>query len=235
LAQTSNSRYQDFVHRMMLRRKKHFYRILRELPPLEKDYIPGRRTKRPSRFGRMLIRKQRFLLFYYPLRDRQMRRLLIKANNRSRFVFQNFLELLECRMIVVIFRSGMFPGVYPPQLKQLFSHKRIPGLVVSGTNRGLFVKTGYSPHISFSPGDYIIVPDYVITNFFRSFKRKKNNFFRLSSLKRKRLFPPPRYLEVNYSLGLIIFANRPRLTEVSYPFGVNIPKIVSFYRHLGVI
>lgn len=82
----------------------------------------GNRRKKTSEYKERLDEKQK-LRFNFGVTERQLRRYYRKAKAQKGNTGHNLLQLLECRLDSVVFRSGLAPTI--PAARQIVSHGHI--------------------------------------------------------------------------------------------------------------
>ena len=80
---------------------------------------PGRRRGKQSDYGRQLTEKQR-LRYQYNLSEKQLRSYYEKAARKPGNAGEVMVQMLECRLDVVVLRAGLCRTIY--QARQMVSH-----------------------------------------------------------------------------------------------------------------
>jgi len=164
-----------------------------------KEFRRKKRTIKINNYLNMLKLRR----FYGNLGQRKFKRLFKTNSLDSNILSRSFVYLLESRLDIVLYRSNFFSSIYTA--KQFINHKKVfvNGLVVN--------KPGYKLSIN----DIITVSNY--NTFYKDLKvRLQNNSV---------LVNYPKYLEVNYKIGSIIFTRLPETSEVPFPFFMDLNNI----------
>lgn len=175
-----------------------------------KNYKPGQHgpsssSGKKSEYGQLLRAKQILKSHYGRINERQFKKYFRKAKLMSGNVSENFISLLEKRLDVAVYRLNFANSIFAA--RQIVSHKHIKvnGKVV---NIGSF---------SLNQGDKLEV-----VNSSRDIPIIKES---LKSLKRK----VPTYLNLDASSFSGELIGAPQVSEVPYPFELQIKMIVEFY------
>ncbi len=82
----------------------------------------GGRQRKLSTYGTLLIEKQK-LKGHYAISEKQLRNTFAKAKAATGRTNENLLQLLECRLDSVVYRSGLAPTIFAA--KQIVNHGHI--------------------------------------------------------------------------------------------------------------
>jgi len=167
---------------------------------------PGMHGAKPrvlSDYGRSLIEKQK-IRFYYILKEKQLKRLVEKAEEMNEPLPIALIKLLESKIDNVIWRLGYTDSKL--QARQLVSHGHF---LLNGKR----VKTSF---IFLKPGDIIEV---------RPQSKDKEPFKNLQ--KKLKIYTPPQWLKIDVNTLKGEFLRYPEPEELNLPF--NIQLALQFY------
>jgi ribosomal protein S4 len=202
-----------------------FHRLIRTqgLTPVRS---PKRRTKRLSAYGRLLLRKQRFRLFYGRLRERQLRH-YVRLALATRHPLESLVALVESRLATVLFRAFLLA---PAPLRQALGHSLHRGVV------RLNGRPVTSARTRLRPGDVVELESPLVDRLRPHSPLVGLDWLAiLDSLDTPPIvLPPPSHLEVNYSDWSLCYLAHPRPSQVFFPFAFSAAEILAFYRHLGL-
>lgn len=198
------------LDRQQNRRKKNFRGY-----DLNRYYLPKFYNPFKRRYKSVLHNKKRISLFYGSFLMKYLKKhvnLIVQHKKKFLKKFLNinisFLNLIEKRLDVVLYRSHFTPSVRSAQ--QLISHKHVSVNGTLITNKSSTLK----------PGDLVEIND-------------KMKPFILSNVKTSFVWPlPPKYLIVNYKTFEIIFNGKIELQSISnlFPFFPNLYYLLRYYR-----
>ncbi|MEE9367924.1 MAG: 30S ribosomal protein S4 [Pontiella sp.] len=94
-------------------------KFLERRPNPPGQHGPGRRRGKQSDYGRQLTEKQR-LRYQYNMSEKQIRGIYTKASRKHGNTGEVMMEMLECRLDVLVLRAGMARSIY--QARQMVSH-----------------------------------------------------------------------------------------------------------------
>jgi len=187
--------------------------------------------RRSTDFGDLLLSKQKLRAFYGNCSERAFISLYKKAKKLNGNTGINFIKLLECRIDSVLFRMK-FANTFE-EIRQMISHKNI---LVNGsivTNKSFVLKSG--DVISVSDDSFDFIYKRVLFNLEQYLNRSETEMDvenNISFLKRKhQLLFTPEYLDIDYSTLRGIFIDLPSLSQVIYPYHVDLPKIMEYYEY----
>jgi small subunit ribosomal protein S4 len=177
---------------------------------LKKNYKPGQhgqqsRAAKSSDFGLHLRAKQRLKNHYGRINETQFKNTFKKAYKMRGNTAEQFVGLLESRLDAVVYRMNFASSIFGA--RQLVSHKHIR---VNG-------KTVNIPSYILKEGDEIELK--------ASSKEIPNIIESTTKLLRK--IPP--YISFEQSLFKGKFIKKPEISEVPYPFEVEVHLVVEFY------
>lgn len=148
----------------------------------------------------------KFRKFYTGLKRSQFKRLYLDAGKKKAFSWNYLLLTLESRLEVVLYRTNLFNSVF--ELRQMLIHGNI---FVNG-------KVVNKPNVDIKFNDLITIKPELYRKLIKKFK---------SRLAEDRvLCNYPKYIEVDYSVGSVIMHRAPRVSEIPYPFKVNLESLL---------
>lgn len=177
------------------KRSKFLYKVVTD----EKEFKRKKRTLKINYYLTLLKLRR----FYGNLGRNQFKRIFKQNSLTSNVLGRSFAYFLESRLDVILYRSNFFHSIYAA--RQFINHKKV---YINGV---LVTKPGYKLFIN----DIITLS--LSSNYYSTLKKRLDE--------RQILVNVPRYLEVDYQLGSIIFTRMPSNTEVPYPFLMNISNI----------
>jgi small subunit ribosomal protein S4 len=176
---------------------------------LKKNYKPGQHgqtgSTKSSDFGIHLRAKQRLKSHYGRISETQFKNIFKKAYKMKGNSAEQFVGLLESRLDAVVYRMNFSNSIFGA--RQLVSHKHIK---VNG-------KTINIPSYVLKEGDEIELKES---------SREIPNIIE-STTKLLRKIPPYITFEQNSFKGK--FVKKPEISEVPYPFEVELHLVVEFY------
>jgi small subunit ribosomal protein S4 len=181
------------------KREKFLYKVTSD----DKEFKRKRRTVKIDNYLNLLKLRR----FYGSLGERKFKRdfkaLAIPLNVVSR----SFAYFLESRLDVVLYRSNLFKSIFAA--RQYINHRKvyINGSIVS------------IPSYRMSVGDVITVSNPSL--LYEDIKQRL--------ILNKILNNYPRYLEVNYKLGMVVLIRLPINSEIPYPFFMDVEAIASSF------
>lgn len=170
---------------------------------------------RTSKYGLLLLEKQKLYNYYWNISNDQFKNLLILAYKIRGHVASNFLSLLESRVDNILYRLNV---AYSRGESRMLIKKGI----VKVNNKVI-----YSYNHVLNIGDVIEVSS-VLFKKGSVLDLKKKIFNRISYF-----LYPSKYLEASFLLKdkvVAIFYRRPDVNEIFYPFGLDVKKIINFYK-----
>lgn len=182
---------------LIKKREKFVYKVV-----TDEQEIKRLRHSLKAKFYFNMLKLRRF---YGNLRKRNFKRVFKERGLSDKFLVGSFAYFLESRLDVILYRSNFFNSIFTA--RQFINHKKIY------VNGALETKPGLKIRLN----DIISVPDY--KNFYLLIKKRLFN---------KKVFVNyPAYLYVNYKLGIITMWNLPKLSQVPYPFFMDLNKITN--------
>lgn len=204
--------------------RRKFFFVLRSLN-LTPPRVQRKRKKRLSFFGRLLMRKQRFRLFYSGLRERQLRRLVVSSARNQKPV-EALVGLVESRLQTVLLRALL---TTPGALRQFVSHRGGSRILVNGQ------PTAGSRILA--PGDLVELNSVSAPLALATSPLPEMDWLYL--LDTVEIPPvvlfPPEHLEINYVDLSLCLVTRPNSSTLALPFGHSTTEIFEFYRYIGLI
>jgi small subunit ribosomal protein S4 len=177
-------------------------------PFLKRNYKPGEHgptsRSRPTDYGNQLRAKQ-ILRSYYAIKEKQFRSIFKESSNKKGDTGKNFINLLEKRLDVAIYRSGFVNTIYAA--KQFISHNHVTvnGNVVNVSSYRLKV------------GDVVGV-----------IERMKESVIILDAIKNRKAENTP-YLETNEENRTVKLVNEPDFSDVPYPVDIELNLVIEYY------
>ena len=157
-----------------------------------------------NRYGEQLRNKQALKSFYGPIRDRTFKKYLIKSlKTKNQDPIEKFIQFLECRLEVILYRRGVFKSIF--QRRQAIIHSNIQIC----KRKELKFKTITFPSILLQPGDLIKI---------------KNKNFPVTTDNRNTFFT------VLPEENVILLTKLPTLDSIAFPFKVDLKKILGWGR-----
>lgn len=149
--------------------------------------------------------KKKLKKFYSFKTLKKFNTLLYSTKNHSYLGF-SYIYLLESRLEVILYRANFFISILAARQAIIHGKILINGFIIN------------------KPNIFLNVNDIITLNM-STFDRR--NFYydlkiKLKKTKRCILVNYPKYLEVNYKLGSIIFIKLPIISEVPFPFLINL-------------
>ena len=189
----------------------------------------SRKPRRETEYGTLLQAKQRLRAFYGQLKDKQLTRLYIQAEQFEGNQMINFVKLLERRFDIVLFRLKISPSLR--ECQQLIQHGHF-----SINNTKVTV-----PSFILKEDDFIAVNNDSIPFLKEKVKRylsgivhhkkisKKQDF--LEIIKDNPILFIPNYLEFNYEImaGKYIFL--PDASNICYPMNPKLAYLMEYYKY----
>ncbi len=169
----------------------------------------GAKRKKKSDYGVQLDEKQKLKAAYGMLSEKQLLRYYQEAARRHKNTPELFLQMLECRLDMVLYRLKLASSIFAAQ--QLISHGHV---LVNG--RKVTIRS-----FQVQPGMAIAIKE----------KSRKNKHVADAVQGVTRTVPA--YLSqdaTNFSGQLLA---RPSLEEISLPLEINIPMVCDFLSHKG--
>jgi small subunit ribosomal protein S4 len=143
----------------------------------------------------------------------------------------NFIQLLECRLDSVLFRMR-FANTFE-EIHQMISHKHILVNNSIVNSKSFTLKPGDVISVSKQSFDYIY--NRVLYNkmqYLNVTDTQKTESESVESIQNKhKLFFTPDYLEIDYSTLRGIFVELPLLSQVMYPYSIDLSKIIEYYEY----
>ena len=191
----------NYKYKRLLKRKSFFLvkkqdKFLYQVANDDKEFRRKKRTIKINNYLNMLKLRR----FYGNLRLKQFKRVFKERSLDSNVMGRSFVYFLESRLDVILYRANFFSSIYAA--RQFINHKKvyINGQIVN--------KPGYNVFVN----DIITLSNYADL-YLKLQSRLKDDLI---------LVNYPKYLEVNYKLGSIIFSRLPEHTEVPFPFFMNL-------------
>ena len=188
-----------------------------------KNALPRKTTE----YGALLLAKQRLKYFYGNITERNILNLYKKGKSLRGNNGVNFLKQLEKRLDTILFRSR-FSNSFE-DIRQLISHGHI-------YVNGKVVKTS---SFVIEPGDLISVKPsshgMVFKKVLKSLEiylniTNNSSTFDVNNLQNKyKLLTQPDYLEVNLNILECAFINNPSIEQLTYPFPLDLKRIIQYY------
>ena len=131
---------------------------------------------------------------------------LLYLNKNHSYLGFSYIYLLESRLEVILYRANFFISILAARQAIIHGKILINGFIIN------------KPNILLNINDIITLnmSTFDRRNFYYDLKIK------LKKTKRCILVNYPKYLEVNYKLGSIIFIKLPIISEVPFPFLINL-------------
>lgn len=179
-------------------------------PLLHKSNPPGMhgsKKKKKSDYGIQLEEKQKLKACFGMLSDRQLCRYYDEAARKHQNTPEIFMQLLECRLDMLVYRLNMAPSIFAAQ--QLVSHGHIEVDGKRTTIRSYRVR----------PGQTI------------SIREKSKGIKLIADAAQNSSRTIPSYLEAGEMKGKLL--SLPSLDSISLPIDVNVSMVCDFVAHKG--
>lgn len=166
---------------------------------------PKNNRRRKTRYGRALKLKQRLINFYGSLKNFQFKQNLLKGRKCKKYTFSSFINKLESRLDILLFRSNFVLTIY--EARQLINHKKV--LV--------------NQQINSKPSTILNPQDIIYCNTIKKIKttvKKVPFIFKYC----------PKYLHINYKTLEIGLYKTPKLKFLSFPFRFKIRRFLELYK-----
>lgn len=178
-------------------------------PATSRAYPPGmhgiKGYKKRSEHGRQLQEKQKLKFFYGDITEKQFKKFFKEAARRKGDTGENFLRLLESRLDALVYRASF--ARTPFASRQLVNHGHI---TVNG-------KVVNIPSYIVKPGDIIEV------------KEASKNLIVIEEALQTSGRVIPAYITVEDQSKRATYVRLPETSEIDYPAGVQVAKVVEFY------
>ncbi len=178
-------------------------------PVHTKNYRPGQHGAqsrgKKSDFGLHLNEKQLVKSHYGRISERQFKNLFLKASIMKGNTTENFANLLERRLDMVVYRMNFAPTIFAA--RQLVSHKHI---LLNGKKVNI-------ASISVKDGDVVELSE----------SAKQIPTYMESAQKQQRSVPE--YISCDSAKFTGKFVRSPMISDIPYPFQANFNKIIEFY------
>lgn len=188
--------------------------------------------RKTNDFAGLLFAKQKLRGFYGNCPEHTFVKLYTRAKKLNGNTGANFIQLLESRLDSVLFRMR-FANTFE-EIHQMIAHKHI-----CVNNSVVTIKS-----FALQPGDIVSIKQESFDFVYNRVLFNKMKYYNLSSSDQKTNNEPiiklqskhilgftPDYLEINYNMLTGIFLNLPSLSEVKYPFIVDLSKIIEYYEY----
>ena len=162
-------------------------------------------TKKKSEYGIRLDEKQKLKFFYGGIREKQFSSYYKKAKKKGGNLGNTFLQLLECRLDVLVYRLNLAPTIFAA--RQLVSHGHIKVNDQKVDISSFTVK----------PKDTIEIKE----------KSKELGLIQASIKSTERTIPS--YVSLDSSKLTGILERIPERENIVYPFVLNESLIIEFY------
>ena len=164
-----------------------------------------RRGKKKTLYGLRLEEKQKLRYFYGGIREKQFHSYYSKARQKGGNIGNTFLQLLENRLDVTVYRLNLAPTIFAA--RQLVSHK----------------------HIQVN-GETVNIPSYVVQIQDQiSVKSQSKELDIIQAHVKNPERNLPTYLSFDYEKMTGVYEKMPEREEIYYPFILNESLIVEFY------
>jgi small subunit ribosomal protein S4 len=179
-------------------------------PVHSRNYKPGQHgmsgnTGKPSDYGLHLHAKQMVKAHYGRVTEKQFRNAFKTASKMKGNTAENFANLLERRIDMVVYRMNLAPSIFTA--RQLVSHGHITVNSKRVTIASLLLKDGDVVSLHQSSKQLIISLESV----------------------QKSLRSIPEYMNFDKDQVSGTFVRAPLISEIPYPFQADFNKIVEFY------
>jgi small subunit ribosomal protein S4 len=186
---------------LVRKRGQFLYKVVSE----EQEFKRKKRTLKINNYLNLLKLRR----FYGNIGRKQFKRNFNNLFLTPNLATRSFAYFLESRLDVVLYRANFFSSIF--SARQYINHKKVyvNGLVVN--------KPGYQVKID----DLISVQD--VSLFYSEIKKRLLNNQILTNY--------PKYLYVEYNLGIIKFLRLPLNEEIPFPFFMNVKTLThNFYK-----
>ena len=176
---------------------------------LKRNYKPGQHsasTRSYSDYGSHLMSKQKLKAHYGRIPEKQFKNTFKSAFKKAGNTGENFVGLLESRLDVAVYRMGFASSIFAA--RQIVSHKHI---LVNGKK--------------------VNIPSYVLSeNDVISLTEKSKNLpIIIQSIEKRQKLCPNYYVITEGRSTEGKLSRKPFLSDVPYPFEVNMQSIIEFY------
>jgi ribosomal protein S4 len=181
-------------------RSSYYKSRIRDTLPIRIDiHRPLPIKKQLTNYGELLINRQRLKFFYSDYKDYQLHKVMLNIRRKKGNLFNNICEALNLRLDVLLYNCH-------------FTHSIKSASYFLKNN--IILKNGRrinKHYITLKMGDVI---------------RWKINAIKLN---KKKLFSIPSYLEINFTLGLILIAKVPTFNRTFFTFPAELDKLLEVY------
>lgn len=160
------------------------------------------------KYSSLLKEKQKLKRFYSNISEKQFRCLFQQAQKIRGEVGNNFISLLEKRLDTVLFRSNLASSFF--QARQMINHGHV---LVNGV---VVESTGYL----LEKGDVVQVAHSIL----------KLVESQLVTLATNETFINNSHIELDVETFSCVLMHSPKLEEISFPFTIDLEKVVRYYR-----
>lgn len=186
---------------LVRKRSQFLYKVVSE----EQEFKRRKRTLKINNYLNLLKLRR----FYGNIGRKQFKRNFNNLSLTPNLATRSFAYFLESRLDVILYRANFFSSIF--SARQYINHKKVyvNGLLVN--------KPGYQVKID----DLINVED--VSLFYSQIKKRLLNNQILTNY--------PKYLYVEYNLGIIKFLRLPLNEEIPFPFFMNVKNMThNFYK-----
>nr|YP_007890684.1 ribosomal protein S4 [Jakoba libera]AGH24178.1 ribosomal protein S4 [Jakoba libera] len=156
------------------------------------------------KYASLLKEKQKLRRFYANITEKQFKQIYSQATRMQGEVTANFLSLIEKRLDTILYRSNLAVSFF--QARQMINHRHI---LLNGT------VCNVASH-QLQKGDLVqIRPSF----YSASCQTLNPSFLQDTS-----------HLQVDYLTFSCVFLQTPTLKEISFPFEIDLEKVVRYYR-----
>lgn len=189
-------------------------RYKKEMDSLESRGLKRKLGKRRLKiYAVALFDKQKLKGYHMGLKEYMLKNIVSTVFSTKQNPLQEFMNLLESRLLSFLYRTNYFKSIVHLKIFLKLGYIKVNGKEVN------------SPMFFLSVGDKVTI----------SYKPKNARLF-LKNIKKKfsLYYYPSKYMEVSFPLMAFLFYRKPQVSDVVYPFTVNLSRILYYYNYKGL-
>jgi ribosomal protein S4 len=186
----------------------------REIESQESQGLKRKVVKRKLKvYAIALLDKQKIKSYYIGLKEFYLKNIVSEVFIKRVNALNVFVMLLESRISSFLFRSNLFKSGSQIKIFLKLGYIKVNNVVMKNSN--YFLNSGDKVSLAYFP-------------------KNKNVFFNNLKKKFSLFYYPTKYMEISFPLMVFLYYKSPQVSDIVYPFNVNLSRILYYYNYKGL-
>jgi ribosomal protein S4 len=186
----------------------------KKIESLESQGLKRKVVKRKLKiYAIALLDKQKLKSYYIGLKEFYLKNIVSEVFSKKVDALNIFITLLESRLSSFLFRTNIFRSSAQVKIFLKLGYIKVNGVVIKNPN--YFLRSGDRVFFNYLPKNKI--------SFFNNLKKKFSLFYY-----------PTKFMEISFPLMIFLYYKNPKVSDIVYPFSINLSRILYYYNYRGL-